>query len=73
MEPYEAINLIEVVLRRLIRAAIGDDWQNETFIDVAKLNSKRADEANKRRGMYASADLLRYVEFYQLKKIIDTY
>lgn len=71
MEPHEAISLVEVVLRRLIRAVLGDDWTKDKSVDLPRLEGKQKAEVASRRGMIASDDLLRYVEFTQLKEIID--
>lgn len=71
MEPTEAINLVEVVLRDLVREVIGDVWQSESYIDIAKLESKRDEERAKKRGVAVSDDLLAFTEFLQLQKIIE--
>lgn len=62
---------IEVVLRDLVREVIGDAWQSESYIDIAKLESKRDEERAKRRGVAVSDDLLAFTEFLQLQKIIE--
>lgn len=66
MQPTEAINLVEVVLRDLIREVIGDSWQSDPSIDVQKLEGKREEERAKRRGVLVSDDLLAFTEFTQL-------
>jgi hypothetical protein len=71
MEPHEAIALVEVVLRRLILAVIGDEWKADKSVDLARLEDKQNAEVAGRRGMIASDDLIRYLEFTQLKEIID--
>lgn len=71
MEPTEAINLVEVVLRDLVREVIGDAWQGESYIDLAVLERKRDEERSKRRGVAVSDDLLAFTEFLQLQRIIE--
>ncbi|QOH56242.1 hypothetical protein [Rhodococcus rhodochrous] len=71
MEPTEAINTVEVVLRSLVREVIGDSWQSVSSIDIAKLEEKRAAELAKRRGVAVPDDLLAFTEFYQLRNIVN--
>jgi hypothetical protein len=70
VEPAEAINLVERVLRDLVRTVLGDGWKSHASVDLAKLEAKRTEDSAKRRGSIVSSDLLEYIEFYQLKEII---
>ncbi|WP_079672365.1 hypothetical protein [Mycobacteroides abscessus] len=70
MQPYEAITLVERVLRDLIREVMGDDWQNDPAIKIEELENKRSADFAKRRGIIASSDLIEYLEFHQLKRIV---
>lgn len=68
MDSGEAINLLEVVLRDLIREVMGEGWLD--YVDVNKLEGKRSAEAAKRRGIIATDDLIAYTEFFELKSIV---
>jgi hypothetical protein len=70
VEPTEAINLVEQLLRDLVRIVLGDNWKTQRVINLADLERKRTEDVSKRRGSIVSDDLLAYTEFYQLKAII---
>lgn len=70
MEPTEAINLVEVVLRDLVRLVLGDAWIQSRRVDIDKLDEKRREDIAKRRGTAVNDDLLAYTEFTQLQQII---
>ena len=70
MEPTEAINLVEVVLRDLVRLVLGDSWMQSRRVDIADLEVKRTEDRAKRRGTAVNEDLLAYTEFTQLQAII---
>lgn len=70
MDPAEAINLVEVVLRDLVRLVLGDAWMQSRRVDTAKLEEKRDEDKAKRRGTAVNEDLLAYTEFTQLQNII---
>jgi len=70
VEPTEAINLVEVVLRDLVRLVLGDSWMQSRRVDIADLELKRTEDKAKRRGTAVNEDLLAYTEFTQLQAII---
>ena len=70
MEPTEAINLVEVVLRDLVREVLGDSWTQSRRVEIDKLEEKRREDIAKRRGTAVNEDLLAYTEFIQLQQII---
>lgn len=70
MEPTEAINLIEVVLRDLVRLVLGDAWTQSRRVDLSALEAKLAEDKAKRRGTAVDEDLLAYTEFIQLQQLI---
>jgi hypothetical protein len=71
MRPTEAINVVETVLRDLIREVIGDAWQSDPSINLQKLEENKANEIGGRRGAIVSNDLLDFAEFLQVRSIID--
>lgn len=70
VKPAEAINLVEVLLRGLVRQILGEDWKQHQSVDVARLEELRGEEVRKRRGAIVSNDLLDFTEFTQLQRII---
>jgi hypothetical protein len=70
VEPTEAINLVEVVLRDLVRLVLGDVWMQSRRVEIDKLEEKRREDIAKRRGTAVNEDLLAYTEFTQLQEII---
>jgi hypothetical protein len=70
VEPTEAINQLELVLRDLVRSVMGDSWQKQSGINLQKLEGARDADSAKRRGRISSEDLLAYMEFYELKEVI---
>lgn len=70
MDPTEAINLVEVVLRDLVRLVLGGTWTQSRRVDIETLEAKRREDAAKRRGTIVNDDLLAYTEFTQLQQII---
>jgi hypothetical protein len=70
MESTEAINLVEVVLRDLVREVLGGSWTLSRRVDIDKLEEKRREEIAKRRGTEVNEDLLAYTEFTQLQQVI---
>src|SRR6478735_680424 len=71
MEPYEAINLLEAILRDLIRSELGTAWiDNFSAEEVVRLEAKREEESKKRSGSVVSQDLLDYTEFTQVQRVI---
>jgi hypothetical protein len=70
MEPTEAINLVEVVLRDLVREVLGDSWTQSRRVEIDRLEEKRREDIAKRRGTAVNEDLLAYTEFIQLQQII---
>ncbi|MCA4727047.1 MULTISPECIES: hypothetical protein [Mycolicibacterium] len=70
MQPYEAITLVERVLRDLIREVMAEGWRDDPAVRIDRLEDKLAAERAKRRGTIASSDLIEYLEFHQLREII---
>lgn len=70
MQPYEAITLVERVLRDLIREVMAEGWRDDPAVRIDRLEDKLAAEMAKRRGTIASSDLIEYLEFHQLREII---
>ncbi len=70
MEPTEAVNVLEVAFRELIRVVWGDEWKMKSKVDVTNLEQKHRAESAKRRGAVVSSDLLDYTEFTQLGKML---
>lgn len=74
VNPYEAVRLVELDLRQLVRAVLGSSWLETAraagVVDVAKLEAKVADERGRRPAAVVSSDLLDYTEFTQLKVLI---
>lgn len=70
VQPYEAITLVERVLRDLIREVLGENWRSDPAVSIDRLDAKRTAETVKRRGTIASSDLIEYLEFYELKEIV---
>lgn len=72
MEAFEAINLVETVLRRLVRSVLGDAWQSASGINITYLEAKRTEDQAKRRGTFVTDDLIAYTEFTQLVSVITS-
>lgn len=70
VEPTEAINLLEKLLRDVVRTVLGDDWKKVIGIDLARVEEKRTEDLAKRRGTLGSGDLLDYTEFTQLQSLL---
>ena len=70
MQPAEAINVVETVLRRAVRQVLGDSWHDGTGVDRAKLQERREEERKRRTGATVEVDLLSYTHLYELHKII---
>lgn len=71
MEPSEAINVLEVVLRTLIKSVLGDEWATKGGLDAAKLEELRVEERKSRKGAVVSDDLLAFTHLYQLRQVIE--
>jgi len=69
MEPAEALQVVENVLRLAIRNALGDAWV-PTSMDVERLRQKQTEDRARRDGVLVSDDLLSYVEYHDLVKIV---
>lgn len=70
MDPAKALSRIENSLRIAIRERL-PKWQSLLDSEAAeKLNNKATEEAKRRDGTVASADLLDYTETYQLTGLI---
>jgi hypothetical protein len=70
VEPTEAINLVEVGLRDLVRLVLGDEWEVKGRLDISKLEEVREVERKRRDGAVVPTDLLDYTHLYQLREII---
>ncbi len=77
MEPYEAITLVENVLRDLIEetlsAAHGGTWLEQCGLTperVGALRDRREEEAKRREGVIVEERLIYYSEFDDLRTII---
>jgi hypothetical protein len=68
MEPAEAINVVEDVLRQAVRLVLGDRWKEE--VDVSKLQERRTEEAKSRNGAVVESDLLAYTHLYEIEKLV---
>jgi len=71
VQSIEAINLVEVVLRELIREVIGEDWQSIGDVDLDRLRGALKNETDRRRGAIVPTDLLDFADFVLLQLIID--
>ena len=69
VEPAEAINLVETVLRQAAHAVLKDAWQEH--VDLDDLKRRRLEESKSRNGAVVEADLLAYTHLYELEKIVD--
>ena len=74
VNPYEAVRLVELDLRQLVRIVLGSSWMDGALaggvVDVTKLEAKVADERGRRPATVVSTDLLDYTEFTQLQVLI---
>jgi len=71
MRTTEAINIIESVLRDLIREVIGEAWQTHPKIDMQKLVQQQSEDKNRRPGTIGTPPLIEYLEFWHLSAIIN--
>jgi hypothetical protein len=77
MEPYEAITVVENVLRDLIEetlsAAHGPTWLEQCGLTperLSALEARREEEARRREGVIVEQRLIYYSEFDDLRKLI---
>ena len=70
MEPSEAINVVESVLRQAIREVLGDGWSDGTGVNLTALEQRRANEAKHRAGVVVDGDLLAYTYLRDLQEIV---
>ena len=70
MEPAEAINVVESVLRQAIREVLGETWSDETGVDLEELEQRRVEEAKRRNGAVVDEDLLAYTHLWDLQAIV---
>ena len=68
-DPATALQAVENSLRLVIRDVLGDSWRS-SISDLPRLEGKRAEDRARRDGAIVSDDLLSYVEFYHLSKIV---
>jgi len=71
MEPAEAINLVETILRELVRLVLDERWTAAGGLELAKLEERRSEEQKRRDGASVPIDLLEYTHLYELRKIIN--
>lgn len=69
VDSSEALQSVENALRLIIRDILGDGWL-ELVDDTGKLEGKRTEDKKRRDGAIVPDDLLAYVEFPQLVKVI---
>lgn len=72
MLAYEAIQMIEVDLRALVKLVLGADWLAVSTIDRSKLVEKRDEESKRRSAAALDEDLIAYTELTQLQNLILT-
>jgi hypothetical protein len=70
VEPTEAINVVESVLRQAIREVLGSAWSDGTGVGLAALERRRAGEAKRRTGAVVDEDLLAYTYLRDLQEIV---
>ncbi|AWK76042.1 hypothetical protein CBI38_31195 (plasmid) [Rhodococcus oxybenzonivorans] len=74
VNPYEAVRLVELDLRQLVRVVLGSSWLEAAreggVVDEAKLAAKMADERGRRPATVVSTDLIDYTDFTQLQVLI---
>lgn len=51
MQSSDAIHLLEVVLRDVIRELIGDDWKKDTQLNLGRIKGTRDTEKLQRPGV----------------------
>jgi hypothetical protein len=72
MQTTDAINLLETVLRDLIREVIGaSDWQSTPKLDLERIEANFNSEAARRRGARIPTNMLDYADFDALRWIVD--
>ena len=66
MNPYEAVRLVELDLRQLVRTVLGSSWLEIAraggVVGVANLQEKAAGERGRRPAAVVSSDLLDYTD-----------
>jgi hypothetical protein len=70
MEPSEAVNVVESVLRQAIREVLGDAWRDVPGVDLPTLEGRRVEEGKRRNGAVVDEDLLAYTHLWDLEKIV---
>jgi hypothetical protein len=70
MQPNEALETLEIALRRVIREVLGTAWINDVK-DREVLEQRRETERKQRDGVLVSDDLLDYTMLYQLEDLIS--
>ena len=78
MEPTEAINIVENILRDLIETVLatehGDNWLKHTGLSEERLaawNARRAEEASRREGGIVDRRLIAYAHLFELTTIVQ--
>jgi hypothetical protein len=70
MEPGEAVNTVESVLRAAIREVLEDAWRDVPGVDVPNLEKRRVEEGKRRNGAVVDEDLLTYTDLWDLQNIV---
>ena len=70
MEPSQAVNVVESVLREAIRGVLGDAWGDVPGVDLPTLEKRRVEEGKRRNGAVVDEDLLAYTHLRDLQKIV---
>jgi hypothetical protein len=70
MEPSEAVNVVEAVLRLAIRDVLGEGWRGVPGVDLPTLEERRTEEGKRRNGAVVDEDLLAYTHLWDLQQIV---
>lgn len=70
MEPSEAVNVVESVLRDAIRGVLGEAWRDVPGVNVPTLEERRVEEGKRRNGAVVDEDLLAYTHLWDLQEIV---
>jgi hypothetical protein len=70
MEPSEAVNVVESVLREAIRGVLGEAWRDVPGVDLPTLEERRVEEGKRSTGAVVDEDLLAYTHLRDLQEIV---
>lgn len=68
MEPAEAINVVESVLRQAVQQVMGEAWKEAS--NLSELDARRTEESKRRNGAVVEQDLLSYTHLYELQPLL---